>query len=428
MKQEIKNLENSQKELIISLDFEEFKKFVEEATEELIKEVELPGFRKGKAPKELAIKNIKEFDIYEKAANLAAKKNYLDYISSNNLEPLTSPDIEVLKLAPNNEFSFKATFYVIPEIDLDDYQEKIKHLKNQKKEVKVEEQEIEESLNWLLKSRTNYEKSNSEIKIGDKVKLDFDIKENGSLIDSQRDFEFITGEKQVFEDFEKNILGLKENETKNFSVEVPSDYWSKDLAGKNVDFEIKIKEVYNAISPTLNDEFAKGLGSFKSLVDLKENLKTGLLEEKKNEERERFRVLILKELAKIISIDLPPVLIDREIEIMIEELKNSVSKNNLDWNMYLKQINKTEDDLRTEFKDRAIERIKIELILREIAQEEQIEPSEEEIEEEVNKYLLQFSKPEQAKNNIDEQELKIYIKSILTNQKVTEFLEKLIEN
>ena len=428
MKQEIKNLENSQKELIISLDFEEFKKFVEEATEELIKEVELPGFRKGKAPKELAIKNIKEFDIYEKAANLAAKKNYLDYISSNNLEPLTSPDIEVLKLAPNNEFSFKATFYVIPEIDLDDYQEKIKHLKNQKKEVKVEEQEIEESLNWLLKSRTNYEKSNSEIKIGDKVKLDFDIKENGSLIDSQRDFEFITGEKQVFEDFEKNILGLKENETKNFSVEVPSDYWSKDLAGKNVDFEIKIKEVYNAISPTLNDEFAKGLGSFKSLVDLKENLKTGLLEEKKNEERERFRVLILKELAKIISIDLPPVLIDREIEIMIEELKNSVSKNNLDWNIYLKQINKTEDDLRTEFKDRAIERIKIELILREIAQEEQIEPSEEEIEEGVNKYLLQFSKPEQAKNNIDEQELKIYIKSILTNQKVTEFLEKLIEN
>lgn len=428
MKQEIKNLENSQKELIVSLDFEEFKKFVEEATEELIKEVELPGFRKGKAPKELAIKNIKEFDIYEKAANLAAKKNYLDYISSNNLEPLTSPDIEVLKLAPNNEFSFKATFYVIPEIDLDDYQEKIKHLKNQKKEVKVEEQEIEESLNWLLKSRTNYEKSNSEIKIGDKVKLDFDIKENDSIIDSQRDFEFITGEKQVFEDFEKNILGLKENETKNFSVEVPSDYWSKDLAGKNVDFEIKIKEVYNAIPPTLNDEFAKGLGSFKSLVDLKENLKTGLLEEKKNEERERFRVLILKELAKIISIDLPPVLIDREIEIMIEELKNSVSKNNLDWNMYLKQINKTEDDLRTEFKDRAIERIKIELILREIAQEEQIEPSEEEIEEEVNKYLLQFSKPEQAKNNIDEQELKIYIKSILTNQKVTEFLEKLIEN
>jgi len=428
MKQEIKNLENSQKELIISLDFEEFKKFVEEATEELIKEVELPGFRKGKAPKELAIKNIKEFDIYEKAANLAAKKNYLDYISSNNLEPLTSPDIEVLKLAPNNEFSFKATFYVIPEIDLDDYQEKIKHLKNQKKEVKVEEQEIEESLNWLLKSRTNYEKSNSEIKIGDKVKLDFDIKENGSLIDSQRDFEFITGEKQVFEDFEKNILGLKENETKNFSVEVPSDYWSKDLAGKNVDFEIKIKEVYNAISPTLNDEFAKGLGSFKSLVDLKENLKTGLLEEKKNEERERFRVLILKELAKIISIDLPPVLIDREIEIMIEELKNSVSGNNLDWNMYLKQINKTEDDLRIEFKDRAIERIKIELILRKIAQEEQIEPSEEEIEKEVNKYLLQFSKIEQAKNNIDEQELKIYIKNILTNQKVTEFLEKLIEN
>jgi trigger factor len=428
MKQEIKNLENSKKELIISLDFEEFKKFIDEATEELIKEVELPGFRKGKAPKELAIKNIKEFDIYEKAAKLAATKNYLDYISSSNLEPLTSPDIEVLKLAPNNEFSFKATFYVIPEIDLDNYQEKIKHLKNQKKEVNVEEQEIEESLNWLLKSRTNYEKSNSEIKIGDKVKLDFDIKEDGLIIDSQKDFEFITGEKQVFEDFEKNILGLKEGDTKNFSVEVPSDYWSKDLAGKNVDFEIKIKEVYNAISPILNDEFAKGLGSFKSLVDLKESLKTGLLEEKKNEEEERFRVLILKELAKIISIDLPPVLIDREIAIMIEELRNSVNKNNLDWNMYLKQINKTEDDLRIEFKDRAIERIKIELILRKIAQEEQIEPSEEEIEKEVNKYLLQFSKIEQAKNNIDEQELKIYIKSILTNQKVTEFLEKLIEN
>ena len=428
MKQEIKNLENSKKELIISLDFEEFKKFVDEATEELIKEVELPGFRKGKVPKELAIKNIKEFDIYEKAAKLAATKNYLDYISSSNLEPLTSTDIEVLKLAPNNEFSFKATFYVIPEIDLDNYQEKIKHLKNQKKEVNVEEQEIEESLNWLLKSRTNYEKSNSEIKIGDKVKLDFDIKESGLIIDSQKDFEFITGEKQVFEDFEKNILGLKEGDTKNFSVEVPSDYWSKDLAGKNVDFDIKIKEVYNAISPILNDEFAKGLGSFKSVADLTESLKTGLLEEKKNEEEERFKVLILKELAKVISMKLPTVLIDREIEIMIEELKNSVSGNNLDWNMYLKQINKTEDDLRIEFKDRAIERIKIELILRKIAQEEQIEPSEEEIEKEVNKYLLQFSKIEQAKNNIDEQELKIYIKNILTNQKVTEFLEKLIEN
>ena len=428
MKQEIKNLENSQKELVVSLEFEEFKEFIERATNELIKEVELPGFRKGKAPKELAIKNIKEFDIYEKAANLAAKKIYLNYIASNNLEPLTSPNIEVLKLAPNNEFSFKATFYVIPEIDLNGYQEKIKHLKNQKKEVKVEEGEIKESLDWLLKSRTKYEKSNSKIKIGDKVKLDFEIKEKGLVIDSQKDFEFITGEKQVFEGFEKNILGLKENETKNFSVAIPNDYWSKDLAGKKVDFEIKVKEVYNAIPPILNDEFAQQLGSFKSLADLRRNLESGLLEEKKNEEEERFRVLILKKLAEIIPIDLPPVLIDREIEIMVEELKSSVGKNNLDWNMYLKQINKTEDDLRIEFKDRAIERIKIELILRKIAQEEQIEPTGEEIEEEVNKYLLQFSKVEQAQNNISEEELKIYVKNILTNQKVTEFLEKLIDN
>lgn len=428
MKFDITNLPQSEIEIKIELDPSEWGEFIGEARKELSNNLKIDGFRPGHAPKELAEKEIGLGKILERAADLAVKKTYVSFITEKRIEAIGQPEIQVLKIAPGNPFEFKVKVAVLPQIKLGDWRAVAKAAQKEKpKEFKVEEKEIAEALKWLQKSHTKYVTVNRAAKKGDRVEIDFTAKKDGQVIEGgvSKNHPVILGEDHFVSGFEENLLNMKENEEKKFSLVFPSDFQNKDLAGQQIDFEAKMNIVQEAQIPDLTDEFAKSLGNFVDLAALKKSIEEGLVKEKGIKAKDGWRVKVLQDIVKKTDIELPQILIEAELAKMIQELKDSITQIGLDFNVYLQNIKKTEDDLKKEWQQKAEERVRAALILQQIAREEKISVAQEEIEGEINKILAHYPDIELVQKQIDMERLKEYTKGRLENEKVFQLLENL---
>ena len=181
--------------------------------------------------------------------------------------------------------------------------------------------------------------------------------------------------------------------------------------------------VQERILPELTDEFAKNLGNFSSLEALKINIREGIGQEKKEKENQRIRMIIIEKIADRATIEIPEILVERELDKMLDELKSSIAQMGMKWEDYLLHIKKNPEELRKEWHEEAQKRVRIALSLREIANREKIDPTEEEIKERADQYLAQFKTAKQAEQSIDPEELQEYARGILRNEKVFEFFE-----
>jgi trigger factor len=418
MKLKIQKLPDSELELKIELSTEEFEKFFNKAIFELGKDLETPGFRKGKLPKEIIEKEIGRERILREAAEMAVRENYLKVISQKNLEVLGRPKIEILKLAPGNPFEFKIIVPVLPEIKLPDYKKIASEVK--RKEIIVSEGEITETLSWIAKSRSKFIPKEEGAREGDFIEIEYNSSqvENGRKIKDQ----FILGRGGLIPEFETNLKGMKSAEEKQVSLTFPENHFRKDLAGKRADFKIKMVSVQRVEVPEISDEFARGLGKFENLAGLKKSISEGIKLEKEIQESERVRKEILERMSKATDMEIPKILVEEQKKRYLEDLKKQVlDLLKTDFRSYLKEINKTEKELLDSFQDQAKNQIKNLLILREIQKEEKIEPSEEEIKREVNEILREYS-TEQAQK-LDLERLKSYTKERIGNEKTLRFLE-----
>jgi trigger factor len=339
-------------------------------------------------------------------------------------------------MAAGNPLVFKAEAVVIPEVNLADYKKIAQKTKPKKKEdIKVEEKEMSDSLEWLRKSRAKYITMARPARLGDRVEIDFsahggpasgeETGQNQTNISESKNHPLILGKSRFIKGFDENLVDMKEKEEKNFSLMFPEDYHQKHLAGKLADFKVKMNLVQEQELPELNDEFAKGLGGFENLEKLKENIREGILMEKETEEKKNWQEKIISEIIAKSSMDLPDLLVESEAEKMLEEAKINVGNMGLPWENYLEQAGKTEQALKKELQVPAEKRVKGTLILREIAKQEKIETSDEEMEKEMNTLLKQFPDPEAAKKQIDIEQLKSYTYEMIRNRKVFELLESI---
>ena len=289
-----------------------------------------------------------------------------------------------------------------------------KGLKIKKNELKVEEKEIDKALDYLQKSRAKIITVNRPAKKGDRVEIDFEIRNTEIKIENgtSKNHPLILGEGKFLPGFEEKLERMKSGEEKEFSLKAPQNWPDKRIADKILDFKVKMNLVQERILAEINDEFAKSLGNFDSLNGLKNSIKDGLMQEKELKEKERIRLELIEKIADDSKIDLPEDLINQELENMLNEFKASISVFGLDFERYLKELNKTTDDLRKEWKKQAEKRIKIGICLKAIADKEKIEASDEEVEQRV------------GVENIDLNKSKEYTKNIIINEKVFELLEK----
>ena len=419
----IKNLSKSKIEINVEQDPKELEAFLDGAAKNLSKDLEIKGFRKGNVPREIVERELGTSRLYEEAARLAIEQTYPKIIFEKEIETASGPELEVIKLAPGNTFLWKVQVSIMPGVALADYKKIAKEVSQ--KEVRVEEKEIDEAIDWFRESRAKLVTVDRPAQKSDRVEIDFEGRMNGLKLEGaeSKNHPFILGKGKFMPGFENEIEGMKAGDVKEFSLKAPDDYYIVNLRGKIIDFKVKIDLVQKREISEANDEFAKSLGEFRDLGALKESLREGIIMEKNVKEKERRRLEIIEKVAQKSEVEIPVALVDKEVEKMIDELKNSLSSTGVNFEEYLVKIKKRQDDLRKEIRSQAEKRVKFALCLKEIAKKEDIKATEEEIKEKTDEFLKQFETLKEAKNSIDEKDLRWYATGIVKNEKVFKLLE-----
>lgn len=425
MKTDIAKLPKSEIELKIEVPVQEWQEFLDEAAAELSADLKIEGFRPGHAPAKLVEEKIGMARILEEAAEHCVHKCYVRAILDNNIEAIGKPEISVTKIAKDNPFEFKARVAVMPQVVLPDYKKIASDLKKDKKQVSVSEEEIIKSIDWIKKSRTKYVTVPRACAIGDRIEIDFEGECKGQKLPElfSQNQPAILGRGYFLPGFEENLLGMKEGEEKKFNLVFPENFEHRHLAGKTVDFKAKMNLVQEGQVPVLNDEFAQGLGKFENLEALKQSMKEGLLAEKQEQEKDRWRTALIEKIVAESKMEIPDVLIEGEKTKIKEEAKAKLEQAGLSYEQYLERFKESEADLEKEFFEQAKKRVRGFLILREITKQEKIEVPEEEVAEETNRALVHFKNHSQAQADIDSERLKEYAKEVLKNEKTFQLLE-----
>lgn len=433
MEHKLEKLPESKIRLVVTLDDKELKKYADLAVANFTKHTEIKGFRSGKAPKHLVVERVGENRINDETINNAVEDSYAKIVTDNEIEVIAHPKIEVVKFVPNQELEYKAEVLVSPEVKLADYKEIVKKFSETgRQEVKIEDQEIKDALNWLINSRAKYDKVERPSQKGDLIVISYESRSDGVKIEGgdQKQFPVILGEGKSVPGLEDELIGLKIGEEKEFSLNISKDFANAQAglsaqAGKKIDFKVKVDDLMQRNLPELNDEFAKGLGQFENLSALEKNIKDGLVLEKEHAEKERFRIALVSKIAKDSEMEIPREIIEAELDKMIHELSHDISHRGMEFDKYLEHIKKTREDLRKEFTGKAIERVKIALIMREIGKVENIKASDEELFEKTKKVLAELGEDTQ---NIDQEKVHDYTENIIVNEKVFELLEAKASN
>lgn len=407
MKYEIKEVSTTKKKAEVEITAEEFETYYAQALSEISKEVEMPGFRKGKVPEKMVEEKLSQEGVIGEAAEAAVRDNWIKLVKEANIEAISQPKVEVIKVARGNPFVFSAEFEVLPEVKLPD----LKSIKVKKEEIKIEEKEIEDTLNWLRQSRAKVSPKDGAVEKGDFVEFSFSCTsiENDPLKKDR----IVVGKGHYVPGLEEALIGMKANEEKDFETENPQD--KKEI----LKLHVKVDSVNKMELPEVTDEWVKTLGKFNDVDSLKEDIKKGLTEEKEIAQKQQRREEVIKKILEKTKFEAPEVLVEREVGFMMDNIKSRVaSELQISLEEYLKQIKKTEEELRNDFKKIAEERVKGFLVLHQITKDEKIEAGDEEINQKIEELLSQYPDKEAAKKNMDMEQAKMYVEDEIKREKI----------
>lgn len=425
MKTEIKDLPKSQKEINVEISIDEMENYMNKAASRLSQAREFDGFRKGKAPRNIIEQQLGKYKVFDEAAQIAVEESYLKAVREKKLIPIGQPKAEITKVAVGNPLECKIIISVMPEVKLGDYKKitgkiEIGEIKNDK---------VEREIKMLQRKRASYITKKEPVQKGDRIEIDFETRISEVKIEGgeSKNHPLIVGEGNFVSGFEDKIIGMKEGEKKEFDLIFPEDYYKKELAGKNADFKVEVKIVQKVNLPELNDNFAKSLGKFESMDNLRKSIKDRLEMEEKEKAREELRGKLVGQVCEKTFVEIPDILIESELDAMINEFKNSISYSGMDFNDYLASVKTNIGKLRTEWRQLAQKRSKTALVMGEIAEHEKIKVDESEIEERANYTLKHYPNEGEIRKKIDIEKFRNYIAGIIANEKVFEILEKIAE-
>lgn len=414
-----KHLPKSVIELAVEIPADEVLSFSQKALRRLAQHLELPGFRKGKVPSDIAAKYLSPTDIFAEAAEIMVNDTYPQAILQEKLEPIGQPEIDIGKADKTGAFAYTAKVAVLPEVGLPDYRK----FKVKEKKTEIADAEVDDALRYLQKSRATFLKADREARAGDLVEIDFVLRQNGVPFEggSASHHPFILGEGRFIPGFEDAIAGMRADEEKTFDVSFPADYTKKDLAGKPVTATVKLHSVLERALPELTDDFAKGVGAFQTLGELRASIADGLQGEKSDRERRRVEVELITQIAEKSKMQVPDVLLEREIGKMFLELESRLAGGGVALADYLAHLKKTREDLSKEFQKEAEKRVRIALALRAVGRAEGIRPTPQEVAERARKLQEQdvSSRPRPPQ---DAASLREYAEQIIVNERVFDLL------
>lgn len=414
----------------MTLPWEEWQGEIEHAVEGMGKELKVPGFRKGKVPRNVIEQRFGKPAIMVEVAEHVVSHSYAKALKQEHVDAIGQPEVNLGKVEEGQEFSYSIITAVMPEVKLpDSFHKAVKKVNATfiKKEATVADEDIMRELTKLADMRAKLVTVNREAKLGDNVLVDFTVMQEGVLIDGGKSEKhpLVLGKGVFIPGFEEKLVGMKEGDETSFDLTFPAEYHAKHLAGKPATFAVKMGVVQEREVPAIDDAFAQSLGKFETLDAVKDMIRTGMLEEKKEQMKQEHRTEILDALVVEATIDYPQILIEQELARMTHDFEQQLQPMNVTFDAYLEQMKKTKEAIHEEWTPQAKKRLAAQLIIEFLAKEEAIEVSSVEIETEMNKALQYYKSEKDMDKNIDMGRLYSAVEGQLRNQKVLSWLESL---
>jgi trigger factor len=416
--------ENRQVWLTIEIEPAEMQTELDLAYHRLAQRTDVPGFRKGKAPRAVLERHIGKDRLLEDALSQLLPQAYEKAIKEQELEPIANPDIEITQTDP---VIFKATVPLKPIVELGDY----KSLKLKAEPPDDITDELNTTLEQLRRQHGSWEPAERPTNFDDLVTMDVDSQVEGKPFIQQPgvQYQLLQNQAAPAPGFAQQLVGMKAGEEKEFKLPLPEDSPQKELAGKEASFKIKINEIKQLKLPELDDEFAAAVNpEFKTFKELKERIETNLKLMAEDRARREFEEKVVDAAVDLSQVDFPSVLVEMEIDRTLEQQARQLQASNMPMEEYLSRIGKSAEELREELRPAATKRVIRSLVLGQINEAEKIEVDKADIDAELDRMIEGAGdKRDEAKRQLDTPQVRDSLEQILATRKTVQRLVEIAE-
>ncbi len=390
MKVNVEKIERNFVALEVEVDPVKLEEALNKAYRKISKKVNIPGFRKGKAPRVLVERHVGKEYLKEEALDLLVPEAYFEAVRESGIEPIDKPKVDIVQVEENKPVIFKATVEVKPEVKLGDYT----GLKVEKHKTEVTDEEVQAELERLRQRHAqlvNVEEGPAQS--GDITVIDFEGFVDGVAFPggTGTDYSLELGSGTFIPGFEDQLVGSAVGETREISVTFPDNYHSPELAGKDAKFKVEVKGIKRKELADLDDEFAKDVSEFETLQELKNSILNRLKEAAERQAGERIKDQLVEKAVENAEVDVPEIMIQQKIDYMLDSFSQRLRMQGLNLDDYLKYTNSSIEAIRKDYRPAAEKSVKIDLVLEAIAAKENVEATDEDIEARVAEMAARYN-------------------------------------
>lgn len=418
MSVQVEKLEKNMAKLTVEVSAEDFKAAIKKAFNKNKNRFSIPGFRKGKAPQAMIEKMYGEGVFYEDAADEAINASYAEAMKESGLDIVSRPEVTIEKIGKDEPFVYSALVAVKPEVTLGQY----KGVEVEKADASVSAEDVEAELKKVQEQNARLlTVEDRGVKDGDQTVIDFEGFVDGKGFEGGKaeDYPLTIGSHSFIDTFEEQLIGKKIGEECEVNVTFPTEYHAADLAGKPATFKVTVKEIKVKELPELNDEFASEVSEFDTLDEYKKDVEKKLAEKKEIEANSKNEDAVVAKVVENASMEIPDKMIDAQAENMVQDMARRMQSQGLSLDMYLKYTGMTVEQMKEQARPDAEKRIRTRLVLEAVAQAENIQISDEKVDEEVAKMAEAYKmEVDKLKSYMSESDIKQMKEDLAVQQAV----------
>lgn len=424
MSVKIENVEKNVIKLEIEVDAKVFDECLNKAFNKNKSKYNIPGFRKGKAPRSMIERYYGEQVLYEDAINFACADAYDNAVDENDLQPVARPELDIVQIGSGQNLIFTATVTVRPEVELGEY----KGLSVEKDPVVISEEDVEAELKKIADRNSKLITiEDRPIQDGDTVNIDFEGSVDGVIFEggTAKGHTLVIGSGSFIPGFEEQLVGVRMNSEVDVNVTFPENYQSEDLKGKAATFKVKVNEIKFKQLPEIDDDFASDVSEFETLDQYKADIRNKLTEQAQAQTDRKFEDGIIKKAVENAVCDVPEVMVTSRLNDMMRQLDIQLSYQGMNLEGYLKMMGMEESQIRKDYHDNAYQDVKTQLVIEKITELEKISVTPEEYDAELEQMAARYNQPiEEMKKHLHEDDIE-YIKNSVERKKT---IAMLVEN
>ena len=427
MSVQVENLEKNMAKLTIEVSAEDLEKALESAYQKQKKQISVPGFRKGKVPRQMVEKMYGADVFYEDAANALIPQAYSEAYDECDLQIVSQPEIDITQIEKGKPFIFTALVATRPEVTLGEY----KGLEVDKVSTRVTQKEVDAKIQEEAgKNARTVTVEGRPVKDGDEVVLDFEGFVDGEAFEGGKgeNYSLTIGSGTFIPGFEDQLIGVEAEKEVEVKVTFPEEYHAENLQGKDAVFKCTVHEIKEKELPEIDDEFAAEVSEFDTLDEYKADVKAKIKEQKENEGKQKKEDQAVEKAVANATMEIPEAMIDEQVRQMVNEFAQNMQYQGISFEQYCQITGMTLEKIQEETRPQAVKRIETRLVLEAIAKAENIEVTEERLDEEIKKMAESYNmEADKLKELMGEEEKKQMMEDIAVQDAVTFLVENAVE-